>query len=689
MRYLSFGPENQTKFPICILTPKIVSAEILKAYITPFGIDPLDVIVIDLHQSEGKKKTPSKEQKEYITEELVDTLNDCRVEYLIVADADYFKTLTKSPQAERNLGSVMDSVYGDWKTLYVPNYKQIFYNPDKVLPKISQGMHALLKHRAGIYQKPGKDIIKLEAYPKTYSEISNWLDKIIEMDLPVSIDLETFSLKHNTAGIGTVSIAWSQHEGIAFAVDYEPIYPLEPTKKNDDGHYGRQINNRPVKALLLNFLLKLAKKARYHNIAFDVYILIYELFMADILDTEGLLNGLKHLLDDWDCTKLIAYLASNSCAGNELSLKDLAQEFAGNYALDEIKDIRKQPLHELLQYNLVDALSTNYVYDKYWPTLVADDQLDIYSNLFQPAMHDIIQMQLTGMPINMPRVKEVKLIMEADEALAVASMQQSHVITQFVYELEEEHIRKRNEKLKVKQIVIGDEPQEFNPNSGPQLQVLLFEHLGLPILSMTDGNQPSTDGDTIKALRNHTDNPDIIAFLEALSDYKAVNKLTTSFIPAMEEAALGSDGWHYLFGNFNLGGTISGRLSSSKPNLQNLPSNGKSDKQRYYAKLIKSCFQAPPGWLFCGLDFDSLEDKISALTTKDPNKLKVYTDGYDGHSLRAFSYFREQMPDILQSEGRRVFKIDQNGQEHILFSGDLVELPDGTTSPVEVYYSTL
>jgi hypothetical protein len=43
----------------------------------------------------------------------------------------------------------------------------------------------------------------------------------------------------------------------------------------------------------------------------------------------------------------------------------------------------------------------------------------------------------------------------------------------------------------------------------------------------------------------------------------------------------------------------------------------------------------------------------------------------------------------LQSEGRRVFKIDQNGQEHILFSGDLVELPDGTTSPVEVYYSTL
>jgi DNA polymerase-1 len=47
-----------------------------------------------------------------------------------------------------------------------------------------------------------------------------------------------------------------------------------------------------------------------------------------------------------------------------------------------------------------------------------------------------------------------------------------------------------------------------------------------------------------------------------------------------------------------------------------------------------------------GLDFTSLEDRISALTTKDPNKLRVYLDGYDGHSLRAFAYYTDQMPDI-------------------------------------------
>jgi DNA polymerase-1 len=70
--------------------------------------------------------------------------------------------------------------------------------------------------------------------------------------------------------------------------------------------------------------------------------------------------------------------------------------------------------------------------------------------------------------------------------------------------------------------------------------------------------------------------------------------------------------------------------------------------------MIKSCFQAPPfdeegvanGWICVGADFSSLEDRISALQTKDPNKLKIYTDGYDGHCLRAYSYFGDQMPDI-------------------------------------------
>ena len=56
--------------------------------------------------------------------------------------------------------------------------------------------------------------------------------------------------------------------------------------------------------------------------------------------------------------------------------------------------------------------------------------------------------------------------------------------------------------------------------------------------------------------------------------------------------------------------------------------------------------QAPEGWLFVGLDFHSLEDYISALTTRDKNKMRVYLEGFDGHCLRAYSYNPEGMPDI-------------------------------------------
>jgi DNA polymerase-1 len=62
--------------------------------------------------------------------------------------------------------------------------------------------------------------------------------------------------------------------------------------------------------------------------------------------------------------------------------------------------------------------------------------------------------------------------------------------------------------------------------------------------------------------------------------------------------------------------------------------------------VIKRCFGGNGKWLFGGADFNSLEDMISALTTRDPNKVKVYTDHYDGHCLRAYSYFKDQMPDI-------------------------------------------
>jgi DNA polymerase-1 len=166
--------------------------------------------------------------------------------------------------------------------------------------------------------------------------------------------------------------------------------------------------------------------------------------------------------------------------------------------------------------------------------------------------------------------------------------------------------------------------------------------MGLPVVDLTDSKLPSVGGDTLAKLINHTGNWDHHDILNALIAFAEADKILGTFIKAFEQAIDKGDGVTWLHGNFNLGGTVSGRLSSSSPNLQNLPAGST------YGKLVKSCFQAPPGWIFCGADFNSLEDYISALTTKDPNKLDVYLKGLDGHCFRAFYYFRDQMPEIRQ-----------------------------------------
>lgn len=637
MQHLYYSPEVLTAYPVCFLVGSIRKEDIRKAYIDPYGLDPNEVLVLNLHYIPGKKKTPAKEMKAYIDEQLTSVLNNLHVEYLVVNDSEYFKVLTKSIKVDVNLGYILDCAFGPWKVVYVPSYWSIFYDPEKITAKIDQGMTALMEHRAGTYQDPGNEVLQHQEYPQTVQEISEALDKLIALNVPLTIDIEGFGLKHHTCGIGTIAFSWDKHSGVAFAVDYEPLD--EPV----EGVFGKQVRNEQVRELLRFFFARMAQRAIYHQVSFDVYVLIYQLYMKDQLDTKGLLLGMGILLKPgmWECTRLIAYLATNSCSGNRLSLKDQAQEFAGNYALGEdIKDITKIELSKLLRYNLIDTCSTWYVFEKHWDKLVADQQLEIYETLFKPTTRDIIQMQLTGLPVNMERVVEVKALLVADEQKAVVTLQDSQIGQEFTNRLNEKWVEEKNNTLKKKRVTLADAKEVFNPNSGPQLQDLLYNMLELPVLGYTAAKQPSTKAEIIKSLKSHTTNPDVIIFLDALVDYAAVSIILETFIPALENAVPGPDGWHYLCGNFNLGGTLSGRLSSSDPNLQNLPANSK------YAKLIKSCIEAPLGWILLGLDFSSLEDRISALTTKDPNKLKVYTDGYDGHSLRAYSYWTSLMPDI-------------------------------------------
>lgn len=631
MKYATYGQDHKSTFDYCVLVPQINSKEILKEYITPIGINTDEVVILDLYKT--GKKTPAKDMKLY-AQEVHDALAKMQVKYVIVGDADYYKILTGQKTADSNLGYVHPCTNQKTQMIYVPNFRQVFYDPDTVRAKISLSLNALKDFDNGVYTPPGNELLKKVHYPSSLQDIQNALQGLFNLNQDITCDIEGFSLKHYEAGLGSIAFSTNEREGFAFQIDLAASnipYLIHPKERADQ-----------IRIMLKDFFIHFPKKIIFHNASFDVTVLIYQLFMDHIEDTEGLLYGLEVFMEKIECTKIIAYLATNSCAGNTLGLKPLSHEFSGNYSVDEIANINKIDIHKLLQYNVVDTCSTWFVYNKYYPIMVQDNQEQVYRELFRPCLADIIQMQLTGMPICPKKVQEAKTIMEADRDAALAELAKSPKVQEYMYLLKEQWVIDKNKKLKVKRVTIADAPTiAFNPNSDKQLQGFLYDFLGLPVTAYTDSKQPSTKGDVVKNLKHKTSDEDIHNCLKAINAFKDVSIILTTFISAFEKAIQGPSGQFYLFGFFNLGGTVSGRLSSNGPNMQNIPAT-----RSKYAKIIKMCFIAQHPWLFVGLDFASLEDRISALTTKDPNKLKVYTDGYDGHSLRAFSYFGDQMPDI-------------------------------------------
>ena len=638
MKHSYLAGQEPGSAPIAVLVPEIRKADMVKVYCTNGGLPAHHTLALTVLRAPGKQKVKVDQLREYLTEELVPVLKAQGTQYVLVADSVTFKELAGVAKSEVWAGYVLDSKYGDFKVIFVPNYATHFYDPSGVTEKVAQAVAAVKAHSEGTYEDPGKSIFKEAHYP-TGGEIIQWINRLGEMDCDLTCDTETFSLKAFRAGLGTIAFSWEMGRGVSFPVDL--IEHLDDDGKPD--HIRKE--NRAVRAALKALFIKMHKQGRkliWHNMSYDVSVLIATLFMKDILDTEGLLYGLEIMGTHWDCSQLITYLATNSCGGNTLGLKPNAQEYSGNYAVEEIHDIKKIPYQELLRYNLVDTFSTWYVLHKNKPVMIADQQEDFYNRIFKPAQIDIVQMQLTGMPINMKRAIEVDKELRDALELHKAAIFASPVVQEFQDLLDAHYLEEWNKRLKKQKRTLADvgDKAKFNPNSADQLSDLLYGMLKFPVLDTTKNGAPATGGKVIAKLVHHTEDATVLAFLEELRQYKLLVKVITDFMPSILDAEEGPDGWHYLCGSFKLGGTISGRLSSSGPNMQNFPASSK------YGKLIKSCFQAPPGWIFAGLDFASLEDRISALTTRDPNKLKVYTDGYDGHSLRAYAYWGELMPDI-------------------------------------------
>lgn len=634
MRHMFFVPHpNLEKLTTAILIKdsSFNQREIQNHYIASLVIDgmAMDEIIAFTLEYDTVKKCKAGTAKSYLAT-LLPELDKLGITNLYCADPNYFKILTKQTKTAAYHGYVLKCALPGYEHMNVvlgTNYQALVYDPS-LSSKLDGSLKTLLNFHHNRYVPPGDGIIQSCEYPTTISAIKDALKRLHQYP-ELTCDLEGFDLTFYDCGVGTLSFAWDEGNGIAFPVDYG----------NSDSFVISTIRN-----LIKNFLSTYKGKIIYHNANFDIKVLVYQLWMLDLEDHIGMQQGIEVLTRNFDCTKIIAYLAINNTVRTDLKLKSLAQDFAGNYAQEDIEDITKIPLDTLLEYNLVDCLSTWYVYNKYKPIMIKEGQQDLYRDLFRKCIITILQMELVGMPVDMEKVLEAQDKLETIVAKHMLYFRGNAEIIKFHEAQKQDMVDRDNMKLKTKKRVLADfDDLLFNPGSDQQLQKLIYEWLDYDIIDRTKNKQPAVGSATLKKLINHAKDPAHVILFENLIGLSKANKVLTSFIPAFLKAKKMKDGTYRLYGNFNLGGTQSGRLSSSKPNLQNIPSGST------YADIIKMCFISPPGWIFCGADFSALEAMVGALLPKDPNKLKVYTDGYDSHCLNAYGYFGKQMPDIIDS----------------------------------------
>ena len=184
---------------------------------------------------------------------------------------------------------------------------------------------------------------------------------------------------------------------------------------------------------------------------------------------------------------------------------------------------------------------------------------------------------------------------------------------------------------------------EFNINSPPQLREVLFERLALSRKGVRRGKTGfSTDVDVLTRLaREH-------ALPAKILEFRALSKLKSTYVDALPAAVNPTTG--RLHTSLNQTGAATGRLSSSEPNLQNIPVRGDEGRR------IRAAFIAPPGWVLIAADYSQIELRVLAHLSGDPALIDAFRRGQDIHARTAAEVF-DVLPATVTPDMRRVAKV--------------------------------
>jgi DNA polymerase-1 len=183
--------------------------------------------------------------------------------------------------------------------------------------------------------------------------------------------------------------------------------------------------------------------------------------------------------------------------------------------------------------------------------------------------------------------------------------------------------------------------QPFNLGSPKQLQEILFGKLGLPVIRKTPKGQPSTAEDVLHELAGDYELPQLIL------DYRSLSKLKSTYTDKLPEEINPDTGRVHT--SYHQAVAATGRLSSSNPNLQNIPIRTPQGRR------IRRAFIAPPGMVVLAADYSQIELRIMAHISGDAGLLKAFRDGVDVHRATAGEVF-DTAYDQVTPEQRRAAK---------------------------------
>ena len=178
----------------------------------------------------------------------------------------------------------------------------------------------------------------------------------------------------------------------------------------------------------------------------------------------------------------------------------------------------------------------------------------------------------------------------------------------------------------------------FNLDSPKQLCALLFEELKLPVMVKTPSGQPSTNEEALAAIADLHELPRVIL------EYRGLAKLRSTYTDKLPDMVNRDTGRVHT--SYHQAGAATGRLSSSDPNLQNIPIRTEDGRR------IRKAFVAPPGRKLVACDYSQIELRIMAHLSGDPGLVRAFESGLDVHKATAAEVFGRKVEEVTGDERR-------------------------------------